>query len=192
MIGVPRIEHGTYQSPPDAHSLFPIDSENDELPDIPGLSYLRYYISEAEERAFLDLIDAEPWDASWERRRQLYGASYGKEETVSALPPWGNDLARRMLSEQITDRPFNQMLINEYLPGQGIALHRDYLPFDRTVVSLSLLVLTDKARYEWQHGIARRKNDRWRGMLLPRVRRLSVTFRVRITTEPSAPLMAGT
>ena len=72
------------------------------------------------------------------------------------------------------------MLVNEYLPGQGIALHRDYEPFGRTVVSLSLLspcvmdfrhrptgrrerllleprsllVLSDEARYDWEHGIA--------------------------------------
>ena len=88
--------------------------------------------------------------------------------------------------------------------GQGITLHRDYDPFDRTVVSLSLVspcvmdfrhvesrrkeslllerrslvVLSDEARYEWEHGIARRKNDRWDGRVIPRGRRLSVTFRV--------------
>jgi alkylated DNA repair dioxygenase AlkB len=44
-----------------------------------------------------------------------------------------------MFQEGISDRVFDQVLVNEYLPGQGIALHRDYLPFDRTVVSLSLL-----------------------------------------------------
>jgi alkylated DNA repair dioxygenase AlkB len=96
------------------------------------------------------------------------------------------------------------MLINEYLPGQGITLHRDYTPFDRTVVSISLLsacvmefrelktgrqesllleprsllILSDEARYEWQHGIARRKNDRWHGLRIPRARRLSITFRL--------------
>jgi alkylated DNA repair dioxygenase AlkB len=41
----------------------------------------------------------------------------------------------------------------------------------------SLLVLSDDARYEWEHGIARRKNDRWHGSLMPRSRRISVTFR---------------
>jgi hypothetical protein len=40
-----------------------------------------------------------------------------------------------------------------------------------------LLVLSDKARYEWQHGIARRKKDRWNGQIISRQRRLSVTFR---------------
>ena len=82
-------------------------------------------------------------------------------------------------------------------------MYRDCEPFDRTVTSLrllapcimdfrhiedsrresllleprSLLVLRDEARYDWQHGIARRKNDRWQGVRLPRSRRLSVTFR---------------
>jgi alkylated DNA repair dioxygenase AlkB len=96
------------------------------------------------------------------------------------------------------------MLVNEYEPGQGIALHRDYDPFDRTIVSLSLLapavmdfshaadgrresllleprsllILRDEARYDWQHGIARRKTDRWQGERIPRSRRLSVTFRL--------------
>jgi alkylated DNA repair dioxygenase AlkB len=41
----------------------------------------------------------------------------------------------------------------------------------------SLLVLANEARYQWQHGIPRRKNDRWQGEVLPRRRRLSVTFR---------------
>jgi alkylated DNA repair dioxygenase AlkB len=42
----------------------------------------------------------------------------------------------------------------------------------------SLLVLSDEARYKWQHGIARRKTDRWNGDVLRRERRLSVTFRL--------------
>jgi alkylated DNA repair dioxygenase AlkB len=105
--------------------------------------------------------------------------------------------------DRTPDRPFDQMLINEYLPGQGIALHRDYEPYDRTVVSVSLLagclmdfrrvvdgrrealwleprsllVLRDEARYEWEHGIARRKSDLVNGARTPRARRLSITFR---------------
>jgi alkylated DNA repair dioxygenase AlkB len=46
----------------------------------------------------------------------------------------------------------------------------------------SLLILSDEARYQWQHGIARRKNDRWRDVRVPRGRRLSVTFRLRKRT----------
>ena len=95
------------------------------------------------------------------------------------------------------------MLVNEYQPGRGIASHRDYAPYGRTVVSLSLLspcvmdfrhvatgrreqlqllprsllVLSDEARFDWEHGITPRKRDVWHGMPVPRRRRLSVTFR---------------
>jgi alkylated DNA repair dioxygenase AlkB len=108
-----------------------------------------------------------------------------------------------MLADGVTDRPFDQMLVNEYAPGQGISPHRDYAPFGRTVVSLSLLspcvmdfrhvatgrkecllleprsllVLSDEARFDWEHGIAPRKRDVWRGVPVARARRLSLTFR---------------
>jgi alkylated DNA repair dioxygenase AlkB len=102
------------------------------------------------------------------------------------------------------------MLVNEYLPGQGIALHRDYAPYGRTVASLSLLspcvmdfrhpptgrrerllllprsllVLSDAARTDWEHGIAPRKRDAWHGQPVDRRRRLSVTFRVLAAEGP--------
>ncbi len=176
------------------------------MPAIPGLSYLPDYISEREEAELTAAIDAEPWDSTWKRRRQLYGWSYGRGEgEPRPIPAWGAALAERMHGDGISDRQFDQMLVNEYLPGQGISLHRDYDPFDRTVVSLSLLspcvmdfrhakdgrqesmlleprsllVLSDEARFEWQHGIAARKKDRRQGAVIPRSRRLSVTFRLR-------------
>jgi alkylated DNA repair dioxygenase AlkB len=184
--------------------LFPTDVAEQDVPPIPGLSYLSSYITEREEIGLLAAIDEQPWDTSWERRRQPYGWSYGRDGVSPPIPDWGQRLAERMASEGISQRVFDQMLINEYLPGQGIALHRDYEPFDLTVVSLSLLspcvmdfrhlkdrcrtsllleprsllILSDEARYDWQHGIARRKNDRWQGKLIRRSRRLSITFRL--------------
>ena len=186
-------------------TLFPPDVAIADVPAIPGLSYRPTYITVAEEAALVAAIDQEEWDATWDRRRQPYGAAYGVgAQAQRPIPAWGEKLAQRMHREGISERVFDQLLVNEYLPGQGIALHRDYSPFDRTVVSLSLLspcvmdlrradgevnasllleprsllVLSDEARYQWQHGIARRKNDRWHGLLVPRSRRLSVTFRL--------------
>ena len=186
-------------------TLFPLHAEV-AVPVIPGLAYIPDYITEMEEAKLTTAIGAEPWDTTWKRRRQLYGWSYGRGEgEPRPIPPWGIALAERMHDDGISDRRFDQMLINEYLPGQGISLHRDYDPFDRTVVSLSLLspcvmdfrhakdgrqesmlleprsllILSDEARYQWQHGIAARKKDRWQGAVLPRSRRLSVTFRLR-------------
>jgi alkylated DNA repair dioxygenase AlkB len=50
---------------------------------------------------------------------------------------------------------------------------RDRLLLERR----SLLVLSDAARFDWQHGIAPRKTDVWHGLPLKRGRRVSVTFR---------------
>ena len=119
--------------------LFPVGVVESDVPDIPGLRYLPQYITPEVETELTCLIDAEPWDTSWERWRQSYGAAYGQESAGREIPAWGLRLAERMLREGISDRLFDNMLVNEYVPGQGIATHRDYSPFDRTVVSLSLL-----------------------------------------------------
>ena len=187
-------------------NLFPISVSSEDIPKIPGLSYVPGYITEDEEQTLTRAIDSMPWDTSWQRRRQPYGSAYGKGGDAPPIPEWGQELAQRLFSDGITREPFNHMLINEYTPGQGIALHRDYAPYARTVVSLSLLspcvmdlrhpetdrkarvllerrsllVLSDEARYVWQHGIAPRKRDTWHGIPLPRGRRLSITFRTRI------------
>ena len=195
--------------------LFPIEAESTQLPDIAGLRYLSDYIAADEESSLISAIDAEPWNTAWQRRRQLYGASYGRSEgEPRPIPNWGLELAERMFAEGVTDRPFDQMLVNEYLPGQGISLHRDYETFDDTVVSVSLLspcimdfvcvsdgrkelmlldpcsllVLSGPARHEWQHGIAGRKRDVWQGAKIPRTRRLSVTFRTvkKVTSLPQS------
>ncbi len=121
-------------------TLFPLAVKADDVPDIPGLSYIPGYVTLQEEKDLAAAIDALPWDTSWDRRRQLYGASYGhQQEPAAEIPAWGRLLADRMHREALIERRFDQMLVNEYLPGQGIALHTDYEPFDRTVVSLSLL-----------------------------------------------------
>jgi alkylated DNA repair dioxygenase AlkB len=186
-------------------TLFPLADQDRAIPEITGLVYRPGYITAHEESALVLAIESELWDTTWKRRRQSYGRSYGKRsETEREIPGWAQSLVERFYSEDISERPFDQMLVNEYFPGQGIALHKDYEPFDRTVVSLSLLsacvmdfrhardsrresllleprsllVLSDEARYDWRHGIAARKKDRWQGVVIPRARRLSVTFRL--------------
>ena len=193
----------------DTPMLFQPLVESSDIPAIPGLRYFPEYISKSEEAELVMAIDAAPWDTTWDRRRQPYGATYGDKPTVELpIPEWGQSMSERIFKEGLTERPFNQMLVNEYLPGQGIAMHRDYEPFDRTVVSLSLLspcvmdfrrgrtgpqksllleprsllLLSDEARYEWEHGIARRKVDPWHGLRIPRGRRLSITFRAKKLT----------
>jgi alkylated DNA repair dioxygenase AlkB len=115
-----------------------------------------------------------------------------------------------VLSHRLYDDGFfadvpNQVIINEYLAGQGIAAHIDCVPcFGPTISSLSLgsdcvmqfthgkdrcdftlparslLILKDAARYEWQHAIPARQTDRINGIRQPRRRRVSLTFRTMI------------
>jgi alkylated DNA repair dioxygenase AlkB len=105
------------------------------------------------------------------------------ERDAPPIPDWGRRLVDRLFADGVTAEPFARVLVNEYLPGQGIAPHRDYAPFGPTGVSLSLLsacvmdfrhpasgrkerllllprgllVMSDEARYDWQRGIAPRK-----------------------------------
>ncbi|MCU0440029.1 MAG: alpha-ketoglutarate-dependent dioxygenase AlkB [Raineya sp.] len=98
----------------------------------------------------------------------------------------------------------DQVIINEYFAGQGIAHHIDCEPcFEDTIASLSLgsscamefiskdktiqheifleprslLIITSEARYEWLHGIKAKKSDIVDGKTKVRDRRLSLTFR---------------
>ena len=82
----------------------------------------------------------------------------------------------------------DQLIINEYFPGQGIAPHIDCEPcFTNTIASISLgsatvmdytkdttsipvvlrprslVVMKEESRYEWKHGIASRKTDKING-----------------------------
>jgi len=47
----------------------------------------------------------------------------------------------------------------------------------------SLIVLKGEARYEWAHGIAKRKSDNWQGQVFKRTRRVSLTFRTVILAD---------
>ena len=41
----------------------------------------------------------------------------------------------------------------------------------------SLIIMQGEARYNWRHGIAKRKSDKFEGQILKRARRVSLTFR---------------
>jgi len=180
-------------------------------PAIPGLSYVTNYLSLNERVELLAVIDRLPWSGDLKRRVQHYGYRYDyTRKTIDhdlylgPLPGWARTLEKRFLHDGHAPRQLNQLIVNEYLPGQGIAPHVDCVPcFADTVLSLSLgsscvltmsqrkaemklpvlleqgslLVMTGEARYDWLHGIASRKNDRYEGQTLSRGRRVSLTFR---------------
>ena len=96
----------------------------------------------------------------------------------------------------------DQLIANQYPPGQGIPPHVDAPLFTDTIVSISLgspcvmefsrarrdreqmflepmsaLVISGEARHQWKHAIPARTTDEWMGQELQRARRVSLTFR---------------
>lgn len=185
------------------------------VPSIPGLRYLPEYPSQREEAELIRTIDAQPWITELKRRVQHYGYRYDykarnvtPESRLEPLPEWLMLYADRLRADGFFPHLPDQLIINEYQPGQGIAPHIDCVPcFTDTIASLSLgsscvmefthtetqekipvlleprslVVLTGDARYRWRHAIPHRKIDRHHGAIFPRSRRLSLTFRKVIT-----------
>lgn len=199
-----------------ANSFLPGFSEFARPPDtkpgdVPGMSLLPEFITEDEERELLSVIDQQPWLADLQRRVQHYGYRYdytARQVTadlyLGVLPDWLQPLATRLHCEGLFATPPDQVIVNEYQPGQGTAPHVDCIPcFGGTIASLtlgsgclmdfthsntaqktslflppcSLLLLQGDARYHWQHGIAKRKKDVVDGVKIQRGRRVSLTFR---------------
>jgi alkylated DNA repair dioxygenase AlkB len=176
---------------------------------IQGLKYIPNYISKKDEQELLDIIDKQPWLTDLKRRVQHYGYKYDyrnravdRGQYLGPLPEWINALSQRLYEDSIFKVQPDQVIINEYLPGQGIAPHIDCEPcFEDTICSLSLgsscmmeflkdlsksslmlepcslLVLSGDARYKWMHGISARKSDHYNGNKFWRERRVSLTFR---------------
>lgn len=193
--------------------LFPTPASTP--PAIPGLRYVPDFCSPEEERALLEAIDRAPWTSEYRRRRQHYGVRYTRDEErldgVAALPDWVLPIAERAVRAGFLERLPDGCLVNEYLPGQGIAPHLDKPTGGPVVLSLSLLsacsmelvavdgtattsvwleprsllVLEGEARWEWKHGIAPRKSDEHGGYRLARGRRVSVTLRMRVPPATS-------
>ncbi len=176
--------------------------------NISGLRYIENYITPMEESALIGIIDKQEWNTELKRRVQHYGYKYDYKSKkldhyyLGSIPNWLTSLCNRLLNEGIFHILPDQVIVNEYLPGQGIAPHIDCIPcFGYTVCSLSLgstcvmeltksvltrrylleprslLILSDEARYLWRHSIIARKQDRYDGFVIERKRRVSLTFR---------------
>ncbi|MGH1517940.1 alpha-ketoglutarate-dependent dioxygenase AlkB [Chryseobacterium sp. JK1] len=176
---------------------------------IKGLLYQDDFLSIEEEKLILSEIDNAVWDASLKRRVQHYGYIYdykkkniNQELEIGQLPDWLLSLENKIKIHFNLKNSFDQVIINEYEPGQGISNHIDCVPcFEETIISISLLspcimqfskdqqkneillqsrsilLLSDEARYSWKHGIKAVKNDKWQNTVIPRERRISITFR---------------
>lgn len=178
------------------------DAEN-----VPGLIQARHCWTATEQQVLLDEVDARPWLEDLKRRVQHYGYKYDYRARrvdhtmyIDELPDFAVGVAQRLLDNHLIERMPDQMIVNEYVPGQGISAHVDCEPcFSDGIVTVSLgstyemdfihvqtktvrpimletgsaVIMTGESRYDWQHQIRARKSDRG----IPRGRRVSLTFR---------------
>lgn len=176
-----------------------------------GLTLIPNFITDKQSQALIAEIDAQEWDKTLSRRVQHYGYKYdyrNQQATPTIEPPKSiRSIASTLLHKKITIEKPNQFIVNEYNLGQGISTHTDVPIFDNTIVSLSLLsgitmtfrekgigtfkdmylkpnsllIMEDKARYDWTHEIVPRRVDIVHGSKILRKRRISITFRTVIS-----------
>lgn len=183
----------------------------------PGVRYFGDFLSAEEEEGIAARLDAGEWSDALKRRVQHFGYVYDyKARTVAAdaylgkLPEWLGVFAERLVSLGYFENVPDQVIANEYRPGQGISAHVDCVPcFSDTIISVSLLSqcemifrkrhgdealaillhprsglsLTGMGRYDWTHEIPARKADFVHGRKVDRSRRISLTFRKVIRTR---------
>ena len=205
-----------------SNDLFTSEVLNNGLsqPMVPDLRYVDDFVTVEEASRIVSHIDASTWIIDLRRRVQHYGFKYDykvrsidESMRVDPLPPWAKSLGNRLVKRGLFADIPNQVIVNEYLPGQGIAAHVDCVPcFGDTVASVSFLspclmsfervkgsdvvdldlqpssvvLLAGEARFGWKHGIAGRMSDRIHGVSRPRGRRISATFRTVILKQDRA------
>ena len=186
-----------------------------------GAKYIADFITADEEAALLGAADAATWQTDLQRRVQHYGYRYNytkrninADSRLGVLPQWSGAIVERLMQEKIFATQPEQLIVNEYQPGQGIAPHTDRDCFGAVVVSLSLgsdcmmrimpqcksqqggfdlvllrrslIVFQGDSRHIWRHGIAPRQSDQQNGNKIPRQRRVSLTFRT-VNNESASP-----
>jgi len=190
-----------------AMTLFDLDEPEQELP--PGLIIVRDWVTAAEGGALLAGIDSMAWMDDLSRRVQHYGWKYdytlrdlSPDQYLGPIPAFFDEVIGKLAAVPEFGAAAEQIIVNEYEPGQGIAAHIDRRTFGDVVASLSLgsewpmefaardgrvievfmpvgalLLMTGPSRFEWTHYIRPRKSDMRNGQRVARTRRVSLTFR---------------
>jgi alkylated DNA repair dioxygenase AlkB len=190
-------------------------------PTIQGLYIIDDIIDDIEEEKLKRGANEGDWDSvgynsEKSRRIQHFGYKYnyrsrsvGKDDYLGKLPEWSTSIEDKIMEipvvKQLQKNRPNQLIVNEYKPGQGISWHTDANTFDDPVITLStggscifemrhpdindntpielflkpktLVVMTGDSRWKWQHRIPTRGVDRYDGEDHIRHTRISFTYR---------------
>ena len=176
---------------------------------VPGLFLYPDFISAGAEEELLKEIDEQLWMVDYARRLQYYGFRNELEEPYQLIaiplqiPPRMHKLSEEIVDKRLLDLQPDQVIINEYMPGEGIRPHKDRNYYENQICGVnlgsscvmrfirgknleivdveiprrSLYIMQDDARKKWSHGIPPRKKDTIEGQLRHRARRVSITYR---------------
>jgi alkylated DNA repair dioxygenase AlkB len=176
---------------------------------VPGLYLYPDFIDEDLEAQLLNEIDSQTWIVDYLRRLQYYGYRNELEKPYDlikfpvAMPPLIEQLSQKVVAQGIVLLQPDQVIINEYVPGEGIKPHKDRAYYENQICGVnlgsscimrfikganlevidveiprrSLYVMQDDARKKWKHGIPPRKKDVVAGNVQHRERRVSITYR---------------
>ena len=176
---------------------------------VPGLLLYHDFVSKSMEEELINEIDSQTWVVDYNRRLQYYGyrneleAPYGLIRFPVSMPPLIYKLSQNIVEQKIVPIQPDQVIINEYAPGEGLRPHKDRNYFENQICGVNLgsgcimrfikisggdvadveiprrsvYVMQDEARYKWNHSIPSRKKDTVDGAVKHRERRLSITYR---------------
>lgn len=168
---------------------------------IPGFYYVKNYLSKKELKDIKQhLSKSNKWQgvgkSPTSRKVIHYGYNYSYNRTgitkAEDIPEMFSNLVtkdriNKAIGQEVLKEDMEQLIINEYKPGQGIAFHIDHTSYFGPVIVCitvgsgieidfvdgqdpskkityyveegSLYVMSDQARYRWKHGIQQRTMD---------------------------------
>ena len=176
---------------------------------VPGLLLYHEFISEKLETELINEIDSQVWVVDYDRRLQYYGyrneleAPYDLIPFPVSMPPLIYKLSEDLVQQKVVTIQPDQVIINEYAPGEGLRPHKDRNYFENQICGVtlgsgcimrfikisggdvvdvevprrSIYVMQDEARYKWHHSMPPRKKDVIDGNVKHCERRLSITYR---------------
>src|SRR5437899_308963 len=116
------------------------------VPIIQGMTYAPDFLSPSEQEAVLREIDQQPWRNDLKRRVQHYGYRYDYKARrvdpsmyLGPLPALAMPVVNKLVERSLFSHVPDQLIVNEYLPGQGITAHVDCEPcFAGAIAMVSL------------------------------------------------------
>lgn len=184
--------------------------------NVDGLYYIPNYLTEEEHYNILQFFkNSDEWKHinNYKNSRRVihYGYNYAYNRSgikkIGKIPKFFIDLVNterinNAIGFNLINSDMEQLIINEYKPGQGIANHIDNTKFFGPIILClsvgseieiefsngnikknlciepkSLYIMTKDARYKWKHGIAKKIYNYNKDKLVKRSIRYSLTFR---------------